>query len=308
MKKILDKIEVNRKRLSSLLKNRDNHIVLNKWLKTELAYTSNAIEGNTLTRRETALAIEENITSSTKPINYYLEARNHAIAYDFVVEQAKRNIKINEAVILQIHKLILSGIDDLSAGSYRSVRVRIAGSMTVLPNPLKVPELMKDFNHWLITARDSGIDKALEAHYRLVTIHPFTDGNGRTARLLMNLILLKNGCGPLIIRPIDRRRYLLALEARQTQTGGEPYLNFMLRALNRSLKTFIEMLDINKEDVDLRRLLTVSKFAKLAGIPISTIRYWVQTGKLKPATHRDSGYMLFDPKQKEDIRKQLSPG
>lgn len=302
MKKILDEIAANKKRLDPLLKNKDNYVVLNKWLKTELTYTSNAIEGNTLTRKETALAIEEKITSGTKPINYYLEARNHAMAYDFIVEQASRNTKVNDSVILQIHKLILSGIDDLSAGSYRSVRVRIAGSMTLLPNPLKVSELMKDFSRWLVTTKDNAIDKALEAHYRLVTIHPFIDGNGRTARLLMNLILLKNGYGPIIVRPIDRRRYLSALETRQTQEDREPYLNFMQRSLNRSLKTIIDTLDIYREDVNFKKLLTIAKFAKLVGVPTSTIRYWVQIGKLKPAAYRDSGYMLFDPKQKDDIK------
>ena len=304
MQKTLDEIAANKKQLDSLLKNKDNYYVLNKWLKTELTYTSNAIEGNTLTRKETALAIEENITSSTKSINYYLEARNHALAYNFIVEQASCNAKVNEAVILQIHKLILSGINDLSAGSYRSVRVRIAGSTTLLPNPLKVPELMKDFSHWLVMTKDNAIDKALEAHYRLVTIHPFIDGNGRTARLLMNLILLKSGYGPIIVRPIDRKWYLSALETRQTQENREPYLNFMLRALNRSLKTIIDTLDIYKEGANFKKLLTIAKFAKLVGIPTSTIRYWVRIGKLKPTAYRDSGYMLFDPKQKDNIKNE----
>ncbi|MDD3669209.1 MAG: Fic family protein [Alphaproteobacteria bacterium] len=294
-------IAAQKKRLDVLLKNKDNHTVLNRWLKTELTYTSNAIEGNTLTRKETTLAIEENITSGSKPINDYLEARNHAAAYDFVVELAVKKDKVDEDVILQIHKLILSGIDDLNAGSYRPVRVRLVGSNTILPNPAKVPELMKEFDRWLTTTKEDAVDKAIEAHYRLVTIHPFVDGNGRTARLLMNLILMLAGYCPIIIRKIDRKRYLSALEERQTKDNAVPYVSFMRSALNRSLKTVIDALDTDK-GTETQKLLTISKFAKLVGVPTSTIRYWVQVGKVTPAAYLDSGYMMFDPKQKNDLK------
>lgn len=301
MEDVMKNIAAQKKRLDVLLKNKDNHTVLNRWLKTELTYTSNAIEGNTLTRKETTLAIEENITSGSKPINDYLEARNHAAAYDFVVELAVKKDKVDEDVILQIHKLILSGIDDLNAGSYRPVRVRLVGSNTILPNPAKVPELMKEFDRWLTTTKEDAVDKAIEAHYRLVTIHPFVDGNGRTARLLMNLILMLAGYCPIIIRKIDRKRYLSALEERQTKDNAVPYVSFMRSALNRSLKTVIDALDTDK-GTETQKLLTISKFAKLVGVPTSTIRYWVQVGKVTPAAYLDSGYMMFDPKQKNDLK------
>lgn len=304
MEKLLQEIEQNKKELCAFLKNAQNRSVLNQWLKVELTYTSNAIEGNTLTRKETTLAIEENISSGSKPINYYLEARNHAKAYDFIVSLTKEESEeeIDEKVILQIHRLILSGIDEANAGFYRSVRVRIMGSNTVLPNPLRVPELMEDFSKWLMSKNDDSVLKAIEAHYRLVSIHPFIDGNGRTARLLMNLMLLRSNYCPIIIRPIDRKRYLSVLETRQTKENeSEPYFRFMLTALNKSFKTIINSLDVAKEDVDPKKLLTISKFAKLVGVPVSTIRYWVEIGKLKPHSYRESGYMLFDPSQKDGI-------
>ena len=141
-----------KKRLDALLKNRENRVVLNRWLKTELAYTSNAIEGNTLTRKETARAIEEHCTSGAKPIKDYLEARNHAAAFDFILEQAAKKGGVDEGVVLKIHALVLSGIDGANAGRYRSVRVRLLGSRTILPNPLKVPELMREFDQWLSTS------------------------------------------------------------------------------------------------------------------------------------------------------------
>lgn len=294
------KIEENKVILQNLLKNKDNQKVLDKWLTTELAYTSNAIEGNTLTRKETEMAIEEKITSGAKPINDYLEAINHAKAFEFIKTSAKNNIKIDENYILQIHKIILSGIDDTNAGFYRSVRVRISGSQTILPNPLKVPDLMKDFSEWLVKKDNDMLMKAIEAHYRLVTIHPFIDGNGRTARLLLNSMLLENGYVPIIIRTIDRRRYLSALETYQTKENSEPYYKFMLSAMNRSLKMMIDLLDVDKQEPD-KSLLTISKFAKLCNVPVSSLRYWMQIGKIRPVAFTSSGYALFEESQKRNI-------
>lgn len=292
MTDIVKDILLNKAKLSKLLKDKDNRDVLYNWLNTELAYTSNAIEGNTLTRRETTLAIEENVTSGSKPISHYVEAVNHAKAFELIKELAKKKQIIDNNVILQIHKCILSGIDDANAGCYRRVPVRISGSRTVLPNPMKVPDLMEQFNCWLITTDEDVVYKAINAHYRLVTIHPFKDGNGRTARLLMNLILMQAGFTPTIIRKIDRKRYLDALEKYQTTGNAESYHNFMLSALNRSLKTAINMLDTNTPDT---KLVTVGIYAKIKGVPASTIRYWIQIGKIKPTAYTDAGYAMFDP-------------
>ncbi|MDR2268403.1 MAG: Fic family protein, partial [Holosporaceae bacterium] len=138
-----------------------------KWLRVELTYTSNHIEGNTLTREETALTVEEGLTSGSKPIKDYLEARNHAEAFDYIVSLVNQE-KINyEDVILRIHSLILKGIDDNNRGRYRNVRVRITGADVILPNPLKVPDLMRNFAEKLDKKPDSLL-KAFEAHYKLV--------------------------------------------------------------------------------------------------------------------------------------------
>ena len=279
MQEIKQKISENKAKLNQLLKNKDNQMTLDAWLKTELAYTPNKIEGNTLTRRETELAIDEQLTSGSKPIKDYMEAINHAKAFEFVLEIGKNKTKIDEDFVLQLHKIILTGIDGTNAGFYRSVRVHISGSKTVLPNPLKVPDLMKDFGTWLTDKTDDILVKALEAHYRLVTIHPFVDGNGRTARLLMNAILLENRYAPIIIRSIDRHRYLQALETYQTKGESDGYYKFMLTALNRSLKVMIDLLDVNTKDPT-KDMLTISKFAKVCGVPVSSIRYWMQEGKI----------------------------
>jgi Fic family protein len=294
MDEILQKIEEKKQVLINFLKNSDNQVELMKWLITELTYTSNAIEGNTLIRRKTALTIEESITSGSKPLLDYIEAKNHGEAFRFITTCAEKNEKISEDLILNIHRLILQGIDNSNAGGYRSVRVRISGSQTVLPNPLKVPKLMANFITKLVQSEENTPIKAIEAHYSMVAIHPFIDGNGRTARLLMNLILLADGYAPLIIRPRDRKRYIDSLE-------NKHYLPFMLRALERS---HIAAIDLLENDVPaLNKLIKIGELAQLSDIPISTLRYWISEGKISPIARTQSDYMLFSPEQVADIKK-----
>jgi len=301
MNKLLETIAVKKAKLGKLLINKSNRQSLNNWLKTELAYTSNAIEGNTLTRKETELAIAEDITGSSKPIKDYIEAKNHAAAYEFILDAIANGVSVDENFVLALHKRILTGIDDENAGLYRNVRVRIASSNVILPNYMKVPELMSEFNKWLKTNESDAVHKSIDAHFRLVSIHPFIDGNGRTGRLLMNIILMKSGYAPIIIRKIDRRRYLTVLENYQTTGDSAGYEKFMLGALSRSLSMAIDLLD--KDTVDPRKMLTIAKFANLANLPVSTIRYWVNENKLKPAGYTASGYMLFDKSQLNDLDK-----
>ena len=303
MEELLKKISLEQKIINNLLKKANNKKTLIKWLKSELAYTSNAIEGNTLTRKETVLVIEEHITSSAKPFVYYQEAVNHAKAFDKVLELVNTNLPMNENEILNLHKIILSGIDDTNAGFYRDCMVRISGSRVVMPNPMKVSALMNEFNQWLNTQDITNPVTAILAHLKFVSIHPFVDGNGRCARLIMNTILLQAGYMPIIIRPRDRKKYLQVIENSQLTQNNESYVKYMLNALYRSMKTAIDILDTAKEDVNDTKLLTIAKFAKLVNLPVSTIRYWVQQDKLKPNSYTESGYMLFAPSQINDIEK-----
>lgn len=292
MKNLLNEIEQNKLLLSKFLKNKNNKNELENWLKTELAYTSNAIEGNTLTRKETKLVIEENLTSSSKPLKNYIEAVNHAKAFNKILELIAANSDFNEKTILEIHKIILTGIDDINAGFYRDCRVRIAGSNVILPNPLKVSELMNNFYDQLSENINYEPLTAINAHIKFVSIHPFVDGNGRVARLLMNALLFKYGYVPIIIRPTDRKKYLSTIENYQLKGDENTYIKFMLRILNRSMKIVINMFET--EQTEPKKLLTISKYAKQQGVPVSTIRYRVQTGKIKPASYTNSGYMLFN--------------
>ena len=271
---------------------------LEDWFRVELTYTSNAIEGNTLTRRETALVVEKGLTVGGKTLVEHLEAANHAHALDWVRQQASRSARqLTEKDVLSIHEIILKGIDSANAGFYRSVPVRISGSTVVLPNPRKVPDLMEAFVTWLQQGPDlHPVELAAEAHYRLVTIHPFADGNGRTARLLMNLILLMTGYPTAIIRKLDREAYLGALEKAQLGGSQDDYLQLIYKAVNRSLDIYLRAArgeDAEGEVDD--SLLKIGELAKRTGENNSTIRYWTKEGLLEVAEVTESGYQLYSP-------------
>lgn len=215
---------------------------LEEWFRVELTYTSNALEGNTLTRRETALVIESGLTVGGKTLKEHLEAANHAHALDFVRSLLnKKTSELSQKDIFDIHNLILKGIDDNNAGRYRHVPVRISGSSVVLPNPRKVPDMMDAFISWLADNGDlHPVALGGEAHYRLVTIHPFIDGNGRTARLLMNLILMINGYPPAIIRKRNRLAYISALEKAQLGGSKADFESLIAKAAERSLDIYLK--------------------------------------------------------------------
>lgn len=289
-----------KRKFNKLFSDNKNKEQLYKWLKSELAYTSNNIEGNTLTRHETRLVIEEDITSSSKPFVHYQEAVNHAKTFDYIVDILKSDKKITENIVLDIHKKLLSGIDDYNAGFYRNCPVRILGSRVILPNPIKVPDLMKEFFEKFDSIKS--VEDIIEIHLDFVSIHPFSDGNGRCARLLMNLLLMQNGFCPIIIRPRDRKRYINSIEKAQLTGEIEDYMRFMLFRLNGSYITIFDIFD-TKNETPQEKLMTIAKFAKEVGVPVSTIRYWVKVGKLKPTMYTESGYMMFSKNQIEKTKQ-----
>ena len=270
---------------------------LEDWFRVELTYTSNAIEGNTLTRRETALVVEKGLTVGGRSLIEHLEATNHACALDWVQAQVNRKpSSLKQRDVLQIHNMILKGIDDTHAGFYRTVAVRISGSMVVLPNPIKVPSLMTEFIKWIKTADNiHPIDLAAEAHYRLVSIHPFVDGNGRTARLMMNMILLMAGYPPAIIAKRDRLAYITALEKAQMGGPKDDYLKLIAKAINRSLDIYLKAAQGESAAIDYEtKLLKIGELAKKVRENNSTIRYWTKQGLLEVAEVTEAGYQLYD--------------
>lgn len=215
---------------------------LEEWFQVELTYTSNAIEGNTLSRQETALIIEKGLTVEGKTLKEHLEATNSSEALNWVKNLAGKTPQdIDEKIILDLHHLILQKIDETNAGRYRTVAVRIAGTNVILPNAAKVPDLMREFINWLqITKNLPPATFVADAHYKFVSIHPFVDGNGRTARLLMNLILIQNGYLPAIISNENRRKYLEAIEKGQMGGSLEDYYFVIYEAIEKSLDIYLD--------------------------------------------------------------------
>jgi len=281
---------------------------LDEWFRVELAYTSNAIEGNTLTRRETAIIIEKGLTIGGKSLTEHLEASNHSKAFDFIHELvAKKSRKMKEEDILRIHEIVLSRIDDRNAGRYRDVPVRISGSSVVLPNFRKIPDLMKDFVGNLNASNSHAAELASEAHYQLVTIQPFVDGNGRTARLLMNLILMMHGYPPAIIKPQNRFAYISALETAQLGGSKDPHEKMIFQAVDKSLDLYLRAVQGQEaEESDekaISKRLKIGQLAKAVGVTVPTIRFWTSEGLLDVADTTESGYQLFDESMIERCRK-----
>lgn len=279
---------------------------LNEWFRIELTYTSNAIEGNTLTRRETALVVEDGITIGGKTLKDHLEAINHAGAVDFIKKLVgKKRKDLTNREVLDIHTLILKKIDDENAGRYRQVAVRIRGIDVILPNPLKVPELMEDFFAWLHGKNNDHPGKiAADAHLKLVSIHPFADGNGRTARLLMNLLLMQKGYPPALIRKEDRNIYIDSIGKAQLSSSFEDYYTVIYRAIERSLDIYIDAVKGKTTNaIAQKRFLRIGELAKETGETLHAIRHWVEKGLLEIAEHTESGYQLFDRSMIERIRE-----
>ncbi len=214
---------------------------LDRWYDVELTYSSNALEGNTLTRIETAIVLEKGITVSGKPLKDHLEATGHSHALEYMRALAQTGEPVRESDVRNLHRLVVQGVSPDEAGRYSAHGRTITGSPLLLPSPAELPALMGDFGRWLASLEPSP-EAAFDAHERLVTIHPFSDGNGRTARLLMNLLLLKAGYPPLVLLPEMRPAYHEALQAVQIGGRREVWHAFLVAQLARTMEELLERL------------------------------------------------------------------
>ena len=182
--------------LSRLQQYRDwDNESIRRAINVEYTYDSNRIEGNTLTLRETDLVIHKGLTIGGKPLAEHLEAINHYEAVELIRDWVQDQTPFNRSAVLILHALILRGIDKHYAGRFRDIPVTISGSRHIPPQPWLVDKLMEGYFLFYEQQRQQlhPILLAAEMHEQLVTIHPFVDGNGRTARLVMNLILMQHG-------------------------------------------------------------------------------------------------------------------
>ncbi|HVB67560.1 MAG TPA: Fic family protein [Acetobacteraceae bacterium] len=209
----------------------------------ELTYTSNAIEGNTLTAAETTLVIEHGITVAGKPLRDHLEAVDHYEAIRYVRALARRTTPLTEMDVRSLHRLVVLRSRPEIAGRYadQGRYVLTDAGRHGFPSPAEVPALMGDFAAWLRAAPDTP-ETGFTAHRRLVDIHPFNDGNGRTARLLMNLILIRGGYPPVAVRPADRPAYLRALQQAQAGESAEAFDRLLYERLDAALDETVHAL------------------------------------------------------------------
>ena len=244
LEKILKEIDMLKDKLDSY--RQFDSYKIKQALELEYTFESNRIEGNTMTLRETDMVINEGLTISGKSMREHLEAINHQEAIGFIKDLMQKNNALNERDLLSIHNLILRGIIPEDAGRYRKVQVMIQGSTHMPPQPLMVAQEMEEYFIWyeINKTKLHPIILAAEMHERLVTIHPFIDGNGKTSRLIMNLILLQKG---YLIANIkgdyeNKTQYYQSLEKAQTKKDKEDFLLFIAQIEKDSLTRYISII------------------------------------------------------------------
>jgi Fic family protein len=239
--RLLERLDAKKRQLDALrplpvaVINRLKDQILVEWI-----YNSNAIEGSTITLHETKLILETGLTIGGKSLREHFEVINHRDAIEYVESLVNSSEPLSAFHVRQIHKLVLTRIDDDSAGRYRQTQVRIAGAAHTPPESWLVPQEMEDWANWLEENQAlHPAELAALAHHRLVAIHPFVDGNGRTARLVMNLLLMRQGYPPTVILRANRRQYYRVLA--QADAGQvKSLVNFVGRALERSLTLYLQ--------------------------------------------------------------------
>jgi excisionase family DNA binding protein len=249
---------------------------LQETFRVDLTYNSNAIEGNSLSLSETKLVLEEGITIGGKSMREHLEVTNHSKAIDFV-ESLVNKPRIEEIDVLNLHAMILDRIDPENAGFYRRGAVRISGTSYTPPNPVKVPALMQEVYALMNTKGGEPIDTAARIHQRFVDIHPFIDGNGRTARLLLNMYLMRNGYPPVIILRVERLKYIRTIMQSRAENDILPFANFVAKAVERSLDIYLDSLGTSAKEY-----LTLAEAAKLSknGYSQEYLSLLARTGKI----------------------------
>jgi Fic family protein len=216
---------------------------IREYFRIGFTYASNALEGNSLTETETKIVIEDGITIGGKPLRDHYEAIGHSEAYDYLLGMAKKK-EITENQIKKLHRAFFHRIAARQAGKYRRQKVLISGTDFIPPPPSIIPMLMADFMARIpqLRATRHPVEFAAILHKEFVTIHPFIDGNGRVARLLMNLALIQSGYPIAIVPPILRKKYLDTLD--KTHRGDDrPFIDFIAGVCYESTKEYLRLLD-----------------------------------------------------------------
>ncbi len=248
----------------------------------EMTYNSNAIEGNSLSLKETFLVINEGLTVKGKSLKDHLEAKDHHAALEYLYDLIDKDKKhtISEVLIKNLHQIILQETDKEWAGRYRNANVIIAGAKHTPPDALQVPQKMRDLITWLVSQKNKLDIVELSAllHHKLVNIHPFFDGNGRTARLTMNLFLMQAGYPLVVILKTDRKKYYDVLD--KADSGNyEPLIKFVAQSIERSLDIYLKTLTpaTSKQE----KFLSLAEISKKTSFSAKYLNLLARQGKLE---------------------------
>lgn len=248
----------------------------------EMTYNSNAIEGSSLTLKETFWVINEGITVKGKPLKDHLEAKDHHEALDYIYKLVKpaKKVIISELLIRSLHQLIVKKTDEEWAGKYRNINVIIAGSDHKPFNAGIVPLEMSKLTNWFSQNEKKlhHIELAALLHHKLVYIHPFLDGNGRTARLLMNIVLIKKGYPLTIILKNDRKKYYRVL-GQADKNDFKPLVLFIAQNIERSLDIYLKILKPKPKKGE--NFLPLTKIAKTTPYSAKYLNLLIRQGKLE---------------------------
>ena len=261
----------------------------------ELTYNSNAIEGNQLTLKETYLVVNDGMTVKGKSMKDHLEAKNHHEAIHFLYDLIEHDKKhtISEQLIRSLQQLVIKDIEDNEAGKYRPGNVMITGSSHRPPPSFEVPRLMEELIHWIRknVTKMHPVELAAIAHHKLVHIHPFTDGNGRTARLFMNLLLMQKGYPMMVILKNDRQKYYRALD-KADKGKLDDLEKFIAQAVERSMSIYLKAIQSGSgKDEQLIKLSELSKGSKFSEKYLNLL---ARSGKLE--AHKEGRVWLSSRK------------
>lgn len=223
---------------------------LKDYYRIGLTWSSNAIEGNTLTISETKVVLEDGLTIGGRPLRDFYETVGHGAAYDFMFSLIEEQ-RINVGDIKVIHHLFYKNIDEANAGTWRKESVLVSGSNYVFPRPKEIEGHMRKLEEWIKAERDNyhPVTFAALLHLKFVSIHPFIDGNGRTSRLIMNLALIQDGYQLAIIPPVLRSEYNDTIRQYQNKGKPDPFCDFIAERIYETQKEIMRLLHIPFPDL-----------------------------------------------------------
>lgn len=267
----------------------------------EMTYNSNAIEGNSLTLKETFLVINEGITIKGKPLKDHLEAKSHTEALKYLYELVDKDMRstLSERLVRELNQIVLQDIDKEWAGRYRSSNVLIAGADHTPPEAVEVPQLMQELIDWMRQNRKvlHPVELAAVLHHRLVNIHPFFDGNGRTSRLVMNVVLMQAGFPLVVILKNDRKKYYRTL-GEADRGNYVPFVRFIAQAVQRTLDIYLKVLTPARKNKEL--FISLAELAENSKFTDKYLNLLARTGKLE--AHKEGRNWLSS---KEALKRYL---